>query len=73
MKITEESSINTLLIKRQSQSNGILSGGFSSLLNQDNQESNKDSKQSTSEHLQNQQQILQNQAYLNKISLGIAV
>ncbi|MEA3288722.1 MAG: hypothetical protein U9Q04_00960, partial [Campylobacterota bacterium] len=66
MKIANDNSINTLLAQKQSQSNGILSTGFSSLLNQNSTESDKEKEESSSKNLNNQLQFLQNKAYLNK-------
>lgn len=72
MKIANDNSINTLLAQKQSQSNGILSTGFSSLLNQNSTESDKEKEESSSKNLNNQLQFLQNKAYLNKAALGIS-
>lgn len=71
MKIENENSINTLIVQRQSSQSSLFNGGFSSLLNQENQKEHKEEKEVTEEETPNHWQSLQNQAYLNKLVLGI--
>ncbi|MEA3353015.1 MAG: hypothetical protein U9Q33_04260 [Campylobacterota bacterium] len=73
MKTVEVNSINTRIIHRQSLSSGVLSDGFSSLLNQDKKDSSSEQEESRSKNLNTQHEILQNRVYLNKAALGIGI
>jgi hypothetical protein len=74
MKISDNSSIKTLLVQKQSQPSNIFGNTFSALMDENNSSIEKDIEETTSpDSLINHQQDLQNKAYLNKLSLGIAV